>query len=102
MLLSVASPSGLEQGEGLWAHFVQAPYFPSFAFIPSRDGYYILHLPRQATAWSPLGWAPGLLYIQHRTSAGVLRFASTPLSGIIRLNAHSRVVLVGSDRHDKL
>jgi hypothetical protein len=40
---------------------------PSFAFIPSRDGCsrggnYILHLPRQAIARSPLGWrAPGLL-----------------------------------------
>ena len=35
---------------------------PSFASIPSRDGYYILHLPRQASARCPLGWAPGLLY----------------------------------------
>ena len=61
-------------------------HFPSFGSIPSRngcsrDGYYILHLPRQAIARSPLGWAPGLLYTQHRTCAGVLRFASTPVSG---------------------
>ena len=61
--------------------FCSSTLLPSFASIPSRDGYYILHLPRQATAWSPLGWAPGLLYIQHCNSAGVLRFASTPLSG---------------------
>jgi hypothetical protein len=38
-------------------------HFPSFASIPIRDGcsrggYYILHLPRQAIAWSPLGRAP--------------------------------------------
>jgi hypothetical protein len=63
-------------------------HFSLFASIPSRsgcscDGYYILHLPRQAMVRSPLGWAPGLLYTQHCTSAGVLLFPSTPLSGVL-------------------
>ena len=62
-------------------------HFPSFASIfscgsNSCDGCCILHLPRQAISRIPLRCAPGLLYTQHHTSAGVLRFASTPLSGV--------------------
>ena len=53
-----------------------------------------------STARSLLGWAPGLLCPQHRTCAStpalVLRFASTPVSGVWELSTTSNFLICGS------